>query len=72
MKKILVIDHILMMKLYIVEEQFIKKKDKIYCLFVTNLSPRHKYFKKRKKEIENVAKSFKFDGYVLDKFQPSV
>ena len=47
------------------------QKDKIYCLFITNLSPRHKYFKKRKKEIENVAKSFKFDGYVLGKFQPS-
>ena len=47
------------------------QKDKIYCLFVTNLGPKHKYFKKRKKEIENVAKSFKFDGYVLGKFQPS-
>ena len=44
------------------------QKDKIYCLFVTNLSPRHKYFKKRKKEINKVAKSFQF---VLGKFAPS-
>ena len=28
------------------------QKDKIYCLFVTNLSPRHKYFKKRKKKLK--------------------
>ena len=46
-------------------------KDKIYCVFLTNFSIKNKNYIKRKKEIQKVAKAYKFNKYFISKFEPS-
>ena len=46
-------------------------KDKIFCIFLTNLKKNHKMYKKKIEEIKRVSKAYRFDDYFIGKFNPS-